>query len=166
MVRSGVVRLRALTPAQERRLTALRHVAELLDSAFVLPGTSYRIGLDPIVGLIPGFGDLVSPLFTIGVLLQAWQLGVPKVVQIRMLINTGIDAVVGAIPIAGDLFDFTWKSNNKNLELLEQHAYEERGGSAADWLFVCGMIVLLVALAAVPLVLLGWLLALIGRKVF
>ena len=66
-----VVRLRSLTRGQEQRLAALRRVAELLDSAFVVPGTNYRIGLDPIIGLIPMVGDLASPLFTIGLLWQA-----------------------------------------------------------------------------------------------
>jgi hypothetical protein len=159
MARSGVVRLRPVTPAQEQRLAGLRKISELLDSAFQVPGTNYRVGLDPIVGLIPGIGDLVTPLFTIGILLHAWQLGIPKVVQVRMLINVAIDSLVGAVPLVGDLFDFAWKANNLNMTLLETHTYEERGGSTSDWLFVCVMIVLVLALAALPFVLLGWLLS-------
>ena len=136
----GVVRLRSLTPAQQTRLTALRRAAELLDSAFVVPGTNYRIGLDPIIGLVPIVGDLASPLFTIGLLWQAYDLSLPKVVQLRMIFNAAIDALVGAIPVAGDLFDFGWKSNEMNLALLERHAYEERHAGVADWLFVVAMI--------------------------
>ena len=124
----GVVRLRSLTPAQELRLKALRHMSELLDSAFVVPGTNYRFGLDPIIGLVPVIGDLASPLFTIAVLWQGRDLGIPKVVQLRMIFNAAIDALIGAIPIAGDLFDFAWKSNQMNLALLERHAYEEHPG--------------------------------------
>jgi hypothetical protein len=166
MKRGRLTRLRSLTPQQEQRLAGLRRIAELLDNAFVVPGTTYRIGLDPIIGLIPGIGDLVSPLFTIGMLLQARELGVPKVVQARMLINVAIDTLVGIVPVAGDLFDFAWKSNEKNLALLDLHAREERGGSAGDFAFVAVMIALVVALATVPFFVLGWLFSMIGARLF
>src|ERR671914_419964 len=104
MKRGRLTRLRSLTPQQEQRLAGLRHIADLLDNAFVVPGTSYRVGLDPILGLIPGIGDLISPLFTIGLLLQAREVGVPKIVQARMLINVAIDTILGVVPVAGDLF--------------------------------------------------------------
>ena len=157
-----VARLRPLTLVQERRLESLRHVSRLLDSAFEVPGTSWRIGLDPIVGLVPGIGDFLSPLFTVAILVQAWQLGVPKVVQARMFINAALDSLVGSVPLLGDLFDFAWKANNLNMALLERHAYEERRASPGDWAFVSLMIVLVLALAVVPFVLLGWLLSAVG----
>jgi hypothetical protein len=159
----GVIRLRSLTPAQEIRLKALRHVSELLDSAFVLPGTNYRFGLDPIVGLVPLIGDLASPLFTIVVLWQGRDLGIQRVVQLRMIFNAAIDGLIGAIPIAGDLFDFAWKSNQMNLALLERHAYEEHPPGAGDWLFVVAMILLVVVIAAIPFVLAAWLIATAAR---
>src|SRR5215212_9471917 len=115
MARGRVTRIRQLTPGQTQRLQALRGISRLLDSAFVVPGTSYRFGLDPILGLIPGIGDLVSPLFTIGILWQARDLGLPRVVQLRMLFNVGIDTLCGVVPLVGDLFDFAWKSNDMNL---------------------------------------------------
>jgi hypothetical protein len=155
----GVVRLRSLTPAQQARLATLRRIAELLDSAFVVPGTNYRIGLDPIIGLIPMIGDLASPLFTIGLLWQAYDLRIPKVVQLRMIFNAAIDALVGAIPFLGDLFDFGWKANQRNLALLERYAYEERHPEVGDWVFVVAMIALLLAIAAIPFVLAGLLLS-------
>jgi hypothetical protein len=161
-----LTRLRSLTPQQEQRLAGLRRIAELLDNAFVVPGTSYRVGLDPIIGLLPGIGDLVSPLFTIGMMLQARELGVPRVVQARMLVNVAIDTLVGVVPVFGDLFDFAWKSNEKNLALLELHAREERAGSAGDWAFVVLMIALVLALAVVPFVVLGWLLSWLGARFF
>src|ERR687893_302197 len=143
MARKGrVTRLRQLTPAEEQRLAGLRKIADLLDNAFQVPGTSYRVGLDPLIGLFPVIGDLVSPLFTVGILLQSRQLGVPKVVQARMLINVAIDTLIGTVPVVGDLFDFAWKSNDKNLALLELHAREERRGSAADYAFVTLMVAL------------------------
>src|SRR5687768_2623838 len=167
MARKGrVTRLRRLTPAEEQRLGGLRRIAELLDDAFLVPGTSYRVGLDPVIGLIPIIGDLISPLFTIGVLLQARAFGVPKVVQARMLINVAIDTLVGAVPVVGDLFDFAWKANDMNLALLELHAREERRGSTADYVFVSLMIALVVVLAVLPFFLLGWLFSAIGARLF
>lgn len=157
MPRSPVVRLRTLSPGQSQRLAVLRHAARLLDSAFQVPGTSRRIGLDPILGLVPGIGDLVSPLFTIGIIWQARDLGVSRVVQMRMIVNVAIDMLVGLIPLIGDLFDFVWKANDKNLALLEAHALEERPASMSDWLFVCGAILTIIAIATVPFLLMGWL---------
>jgi hypothetical protein len=164
MARPRVTRLRSLTPSQEQRLAGLRRIAELLDNAFLVPGTSYRVGLDPIVGLLPGIGDLISPLFTIGVLLHARQFAVPKVIQARMFINAAIDALVGSVPVLGDLFDFAWKANDKNLALLELHAREERRGSPGDYAFVALMIALVVGLAVIPFLLLGWLISSIGAR--
>jgi len=137
-------------------------VARLLDSAVPVPGTSFRFGLDPILGLVPGLGDIVSPLFTVGIIWQARDLGIPRVVMMRMILNVALDTLVGLVPILGDLFDFAWKSNNMNLTLLEQHAYEERGPSAGDWSFVMMSIALLLVIAAVPFLLLGWMLNLIS----
>ena len=151
------VRLRSLTRGQEQRLAALRRLSELLDSAFVVPGTTYRIGLDPIIGLVPMIGDLASPLFAMALIWQAYDLGIPKVVQLRMIFNAGIDALIGSIPLAGDLFDFGWKANQRNMTLLERHAREERHASPGDWAFVAVTIVLLAAIAVLPFVVAGWL---------
>ena len=120
-----------------------------------VPGTSFRFGLDPILGLIPGVGDLVSPLFTLGILFQARDLGIPRVVQLRMIFNVAIDVLTGFVPLIGDLFDFAWKANNRNMTLLERHLYEEHGPSRSDWAFVVACILLLVVIAAVPFLLLG-----------
>lgn len=161
---SPVTRLRQLTPAQEHRIAALRHIARLLDSAYEVPGTSWRFGLDPVVGLVPGLGDLISPLFTIAILWQSQDLRLPRVVQLRMLFNVAIDTFVGMVPIAGDLFDFAWKANEMNMALLERHAFDERPASAGDWLFVIGLTVLLLAVAALPFLLLGWMISAIARQ--
>ncbi|TQV71154.1 DUF4112 domain-containing protein [Exilibacterium tricleocarpae] len=92
----------------------------LLDSSIPLPG-GYRIGLDGVIGLIPGVGDAIGGGLSAWIFYQAVKLGVPKTVLWRMLANILIDTVVGAIPIVGDLFDFVWKANQKNAELLENH---------------------------------------------
>ena len=153
------VRLRPLTQGQQARLVALRRLAELLDSAFVVPGTTYRIGLDPIVGLVPWIGDLVSPLFTVALLWQARDVRIPKIVLGRMIFNAAVDAIVGAIPFVGDLFDFGWKANQLNMALLERHAYEEHPASLGDWAFVLAMIAIVILLAAVPFLIAGWLIS-------
>ena len=150
-----VTRLRQLTVGQQRTLEALRRVAQLLDSAVVVPGTSYRVGLDPILGLLPGLGDLVSPVFAIALLWQARQLAIPRVVQLRMIFNVAVDTLIGAVPFIGDLFDFAWKANIRNVALLERHAFEEHAASAGDWAFVTGMVALLIAIGAIPFVLLA-----------
>ena len=155
-----------LTPSQSQRLDGLRKVSQLLDSAFVVPGTPYRIGLDPILGLVPGLGDLVSPLFAIGILWQARDLAIPRVVQLRMIANVAIDALLGAVPVLGDLFDVAWKANNRNLTLLERHAHEEHAASSGDWLFVMAMVLVLMAIAAMPFVIAGWLVAVAARILF
>jgi hypothetical protein len=151
-----VTRIRQLTSGQQQRIVALRHMARLLDSAYEIPGTSYRIGLDPIVGLVPAIGDLISPLFTIALLWQSRDLNLPRIVQLRMLFNVAIDTLVGMVPVAGDLFDFAWKANDMNMALLERHAYEERRAAAGDWLFVIGLTLLLLIVATVPFVVLTW----------
>jgi hypothetical protein len=158
----SAARPRALTAGQEQRLKALRHISRLLDSAFVVPGTQYRIGLDPILGLVPGLGDLTSPLFAMAVLWQSLDLGIPRIVQLRMIFNVAIDAFVGLLPLAGDFFDFAWKANDRNIALLERHAYEHRRPSAGDWLFVASLILLLVVIAAVPFLLAGWLIGVVS----
>lgn len=150
------VNSRVLSSRQAQRLVALRKFAQLLDSALVVPGTRYRIGLDPILGLLPGIGDFVSPLFTIGILWQALDLGIPRVVQLRMIVNVAIDALLGAVPLVGDLFDFVWKANDMNMALLEHHAAYEHRASPGDWLFVAVSTLVIIAIAAVPFVIAAW----------
>lgn len=166
MASPRAARTRPLTTTQLTRLDALRRVARFLDSAVIVPGTSYRIGLDPVLGLIPGLGDLISPLFGVGVLWQAYDLGVPKIVQVRMLFNMAVDTVVGAVPLAGDLFDFMWKANVRNLALLERHAEQGYRTSAGDWAFVMALTLVVIAVAAIPFVVAGWVLAMIGGRLF
>ena len=154
---------RSISPGQVQRLVALRKFARLLDSAFVVPGTRYRVGLDPFLGLLPGIGDLVSPLFAIGILWQAHDLGIPRIVQLRMISNVAIDALLGALPFIGDLFDFVWKANDKNMVLLEHHAVQERRPAAGDWLFVTALTLVVVVIAAIPFLIVAWLVAAIRQ---
>ncbi len=159
VTQENVHRPRVLTPEVERRLAALRSMKSWLDEAFRVPGTSLRVGWDPIIGLIPWAGDVLTALFACGIVLQAHHMRLPRVVQLRMLGNVAVDLVVGAIPFLGDVADVFWKSNSKNFALLESHAYEVRPPSAGDWLFVAGVIGAILAVALVPLVVVYWIAA-------
>jgi Domain of unknown function (DUF4112) len=108
---------------------ALRRVERLaywLDDRYRLPGTRFRVGLDGIVGLIPGVGDAVTGTLTAYIVYEAWRLGVPTSTLVRMLANLGIDSVVGVVPVVGDLLDLGYKANRRNLRLLHRHL-SERG---------------------------------------
>ena len=143
----------------DRALRALRKWSVLLDSAFRVPGTRVTFGLDPVLGLIPGLGDVTTPIFSALVLLHAVRLRIPRVVQLRMLLHAGIDFAVGFVPMLGDLFDLGWKANVRNLALLERHARPGTPPTPGDWIFVLLVIVVLFALAAVPILVAAWLLA-------
>jgi hypothetical protein len=155
-IRQGTVR--RIEPKHHAGLETLRRWSYLLDSAFRLPGTNWRFGWDPIIGLIPGLGDALTGLLSCLILLQAFQMRIPKVVQIRMVFNVLIDVLAGAVPVVGDMFDFAWKSNKMNMRLLERHAYEEVKPTVGDLIFVGLMISLLVLCIVVPLALFIWLL--------
>ena len=139
------------------RLEKLRSLQFLLDNRYRVPGTNIRFGWDALVGLIPGAGDLVTALFAGGLIIQAHHMGVPRVIQLRMVINVLIDIFIGVVPVFGDVVDVFWKSNAKNFALLERHATAVTPASKGDWLFVGGVLGLLVLVAAVPLAMMYWL---------
>ncbi|MCM3902240.1 MAG: DUF4112 domain-containing protein [Pyrinomonadaceae bacterium] len=130
---------------------SLERLSWLLDDLFRLPIIGWRVGLDALVGLIPGVGDTATTLASLYILTSAVRYRVPKITLLRMGLNLGIDYVVGALPLVGDLFDAWWKSNQKNIDLLRQRATvsasEAREGKISDWLFVGVIILLLVSLA-------------------
>ena len=145
--------------SNDRALVALRKWAVLLDSAFQVPGTRWRFGLDPIVGLFPGAGDLVTGFFSVMILLHSVRLRIPKVVIARMMLNIGLDLLTGAVPLLGDLFDAAFKSNLRNLALLERHARPGVPPERSDYIFVWVCVAILVLLAVVPLAIAWWLLS-------
>ena len=103
------------------RTKRVRVLASLLDTAITIPGTKWKIGLDPIIGLIPGIGDLIGAVMSGYIVLEAVRAGVPAITLTRMLVNVGIDTLLGAVPAVGDVFDAAWKSNTMNVALLERH---------------------------------------------
>jgi uncharacterized protein DUF4112 len=140
-------------------LDELRRWAVLLDSAFRVPGTNIRFGLDAIIGIVPGLGDLVAPVYTVILLGTALKMRVPAVVVARMVLNAGIDMVLGLVPIAGDVGDVFWKADLRNVALLERHARPGVPPTRADYWFVLGSIGVVVAIALVPFLILIWLLS-------
>jgi hypothetical protein len=150
-------------PPPASRLDQLRRLARLFESAFQIPGTNIRFGLDPIIGLVPGIGDLAAPVLTIMILWHAAALRVPKIVLARMVLNTLIDVLLGVIPVAGDLFDVAWKSNDWNLALVERHAVQGARATSGDWLFVILAVLVVIGVSLIPLLAMAWLLIWLGR---
>ena len=131
-----------------KELAQVRALAHLLDNAVVVPGTNFRVGLDSVIGLIPGVGDAVSGLIGSYILLTAARLGVPRVVLARMLLNVGTDAAVGVVPVVGDVLDAAWRTNSKNARLLEAHILDPKGTTRGSWLTVAGLAVVLFGIVA------------------
>jgi hypothetical protein len=104
-----------------RALRRVQRIAKLFDDRFYFPGTSHRFGLDGILGLIPGIGDAATGAVSLYLAAEAWRLGLPLSTILRMGVNVGIDTVVGAVPVLGDIFDFAWKANQKNARLVLEH---------------------------------------------
>jgi uncharacterized protein DUF4112 len=127
------------------RLGRYRAVANLLDQLFRVPGTSMRFGLDPILGLIPGAGDLATAAIGAYGLIVGAQLGAPASIQLRMLLNLLVDAGVGAIPILGDLFDFAFKAHVRNLRLLEEWLGRPHATRRSSMLLLLGLLIVFVA---------------------
>ncbi|HEV8516300.1 MAG TPA: DUF4112 domain-containing protein, partial [Candidatus Limnocylindrales bacterium] len=124
---------RARRLARARR--ELGDLAWLLDESIRVPGTRFRFGLEPIIGLIPGAGDLLSGALGLYIVARALGHGLPGVVVARMVANTLLDLAIGAIPVLGDLFDFAYKSNRRNIELFERHASDPTASTRSDRIF-------------------------------
>ena len=151
--------------AQAAALKRLRALSHLLDNAIPIPGVG-RIGLDPILGLLPGGGDLFSGLLSAYIVLEGARLGAPAASLTRMALNILLDVLVGTAPILGDLFDAAWKANAKNVALVEAHLQSPQPGHPAGIGFVILLVVVLLAAVigavTVALWLLSWVLSLLG----
>ncbi len=129
------------------KLHHLRRLSHLWDNSLKIPGINFRVGLEAIVGLLPIGGDILGMIFSTYILVQAVQLGLPKITLLRMVLNILIDGVVGSIPILGDLFDSTWKANTKNVNLLEAHLLSPQSSHQADeWFFMLLLAVVLLVI--------------------
>jgi hypothetical protein len=136
----------------------------LLDEAFVIPGTGIRYGLDGIIGLVPGLGDVLAGLLSLVIPLAAWVRGVPYVTLARMAANLGIGVLAGSVPLLGDAFDIAWKANRRNYRLLTRHLGSPRRHTWRDWGFLLLLASALGLVLAVPLALVIWLLVWFARR--
>ena len=128
------------------RTRRVRVLAKLLDNSISIPGTGWKIGFDPIVGLIPGIGDLIGAVLSGYIILEAARAEVPTYTLVRMFANLGVDTLLGAVPAVGDLFDAAWKSNMKNVALLERHMTEDRAAITRERRTAVGVLVLAVVM--------------------
>ena len=146
-----------LPPEERRRRQGLeplfKWLALIMDEVIRVPGTKFRFGLDPLLGLIPGLGDTSSALVSAFALIQAARLGVPKILLARMSLNILINEVIGVVPIIGDAFSFWFKSNARNYQIIKGHTVTPTLAKRSDWIFVIAVLVILVAVVAAGLVL-------------
>jgi Domain of unknown function (DUF4112) len=137
-------------------------LAHLLDDWFRIPGTSIRLGLDGLIGLIPGLGDLLAGLASCLLIVAAWIRGVPYVTLVRMAVNVGLEIAVGAVPLVGDVFIIAWKANRRNYALMTRHLRQPHRHTGRDWAFLLGLLgvvlVILLAPFVVLVVILIWML--------
>jgi hypothetical protein len=150
-------------PDRQARLDRLGRLAWLLDSSIAIPGTGLSVGLDALIGLFPVVGDLIGVALSAYILKEAHALGVGKSVLARMAFNIVVEGVVGAVPVAGDVFDAAWKANQRNVRLLYAWEDRPRKEERAGWLFLAGLVgallIVLVAAGVTAWLLITWLLA-------
>ena len=139
---------------KDENLDLLSHV---LDDFIRIPGTSIRLGLDGIVGVIPGIGDVIGGIASCIIIVAAWVRGVSYGTLLRMIVNVGIEVSVGSIPVVGDMFDIVWRANRRNYALLTGSLYEPRKYTIQSWIFLGVLCAGLLALALVPAILFAWL---------
>lgn len=137
-----------LPPEERRKRQGLeplfKWLALLMDEFIRVPGTKFKFGLDPLIGLLPGLGDTGSALVSAFALIQAARLGVPKILLARMSLNILINELVGIVPVVGDAFSFWFKSNARNYQIIRNHtAAPGRVSRRSDWIFVIAVLVLL-----------------------
>ena len=130
---------------------AARKLARILDSAFRLPGTQYRFGIDPILGLFPGLGDAIGGGFGFYLLVLAFRAGAPPVVLLRMFINIAVDMLFGSIPLLGDLLDAGYKANLRNLALLEHYLERPKQTTTKSVAIVVILLIVLLVMIAVAI---------------
>ena len=138
--------------SDESRLHRLDKLAQILDTAFRIPGTQFRVGLDGLLGLIPGIGDTIGAAFSAYIVLEAARLGAPKRILLRMIRNLAVETLVGLVPILGDIFDIAWKANVRNLALLREHRVEVSRRDERSPRHIMSLIVVVIILTIVGLI--------------
>jgi hypothetical protein len=141
-------------------------LAHILDDFIRIPGTSIRFGLDGIVGLIPGIGDILGGIASCVIIFAAWMRGVPYVILTRMVANVVIEVVVGTIPLLGDAFDIAWRANRRNYTLLTESLYQPRKHTIQSWIFLIALLAVMAVLMLIPMLMLAWLANEVMRMLF
>jgi Domain of unknown function (DUF4112) len=140
--------------AAERRIGRVTHV---LDELVSVPGTPIKVGLDPVIGVIPIAGDALAGLVGVWVILEASRFGIPRVVLGRMVANLVVDLGIGAIPLLGDVYDLFFRSNSRNLDLFRRHALDPGASTRGEQAFFIGLVVLAIGLLWLAATIIGWL---------
>ncbi|MBA3608855.1 MAG: DUF4112 domain-containing protein [Chthoniobacterales bacterium] len=135
-----------------------RWLALIMDNFLRVPGTQFRFGLDPLMGLLPGLGDTGSAVISAMALIAAARRGLPKILLARMSLNILINEAIGIVPVVGDAFSFWFKSNARNYELLKRHTAGTRTTTASDWIFVALVLALLFFILLLSMAVSLWLL--------
>jgi hypothetical protein len=134
----------------------VRRLATALDTAIRIPGTGIRFGIDPIIGLLPGVGDVLGGVLSTYIIFEAILARASSPVLMRMVLNTGLDMLLAAVPIVGDAFDFSWRSNTRNLRLLQRHLENPDEAAAASRAFILLLIAIVLGFCVVTLLLAVW----------
>jgi hypothetical protein len=138
-----------VTKEERRRIEveeSLDTLSRYLDGLFRVPGTGWRFGLDSLIGLIPNVGDTLTSFASFYILVAGVRYGVPKITLLRMAFNIGLDYLVGTIPFIGDAFDFFWKANQQNMDLIRERGTGKNKGTTGDYIFVFAIIGILLAI--------------------
>jgi hypothetical protein len=159
-----------LPPEEKRKRTKLepifKWIAYFMDDVVRVPGTKFRFGLDPLLGLIPGIGDTSSAMVSAFALIQAVRVGVPKVLLMRMALNVLVNEVIGVVPVVGDAFSFWFKSNARNYDIIKHHRLGTSTPKRSDWLFVVGILLLVFVIVCVGIAISFLLLGALARLLF
>lgn len=134
-------------------------VSRVMDELVAVPGTSIRVGLDPVVGLVPVLGDAISALVSFWLIGEAVRFGIPRIVVGRMIANSLVDLVIGAVPIVGDLFDVVSHANSRNLALFRRHALDPTASTGGERVALAGLVILVIGLLWLVATAIGWLLS-------
>ena len=144
----------------------LETLSKYLDDWVKIPVVGWRFGLDALIDLIPNVGDTVTSLASFYILVAGVRYGVPKITLVRMAFNIGLDYIVGAIPFVGDAFDFFWKANKQNMDLIRERGTGKGNGTTSDYIFVFGMIVLLIGILVGSILASLYILSLFFREIW
>jgi len=154
-----------VTPTEETALAQLRGLTRVLDSAITIPGTGIRVGLDPVIGLLPVVGDWIGAGLSGWIIVQGARLGVSRATLMRMAGNLAVDLVAGSVPVLGDIFDLGFRANERNLALISTHMQAPERRRRTDLAVVTGVVVGLLVLAVATISVSAWLIYMLVQAV-